>query len=167
MSANADFLNEFNDGFQPHQGQQFPDLSALADGVYDFTILKANLEKTKQQGKNIIKVECRCEQTTQLVEKVYFLDSRENLERFGGDMGTFGFPVGTWGKPGAELGKVVPDAIGKLPGKRFKGTKKTANVGDKTYHNLYVNSRLPDADPAAIPMTASNAGDDGSSDTPF
>ena len=133
-----------------------PSLENLADGSYDFTILTARIKETPQSRDHILECECRCDATNQTVPLAWFIETDEQLGRAMGDLGTLGYPVATWGKAGGPpLEKAIPDAVATLPGKRFKGTKKTTTgkANGKTYHNLYVNSALPGVDPATLPAS--------------
>ena len=155
-NANADcsFLAKFNGKVEPQARSQFPSLENLADGSYDFTILTARIKETPQSRDHILECECRCDATNQTVPLAWFIETDEQLGRAMGDLGTLGYPVATWGKAGGPpLEKAIPDAVTTLPGKRFKGTKKTTTgkSNGKTYHNLYVNSALPGVDPATLP----------------
>lgn len=157
-NANADcsFLAKFNGKVEPQARSQFPSLENLADGSYDFTILTARIKETPQSRDHILECECRCDATNQTVPLAWFIETDEQLGRAMGDLGTLGYPVATWGKAGGPpLEKAIPDAVATLPGKRFKGTKKTTTgkANGKTYHNLYVNSALPGVDPATLPAS--------------
>ncbi len=157
MAVNYD---EFGDNLSPQTGAKFPKLENLADGDYDFTILTANQKETKN-GHDLIELECRCEETNQIVPKTYFVSgdrAQEQIDRFSGDCGTLGFPVGTWGKA-VKLSVAIPQCLKQLAGKRFAGTKKTNRSGEKEYHNLYINAALPDA-PIEAGTPGHNANDE-------
>lgn len=151
MSEYSD-LEAFDDDFTPSQSGYRPGLEAVADGNYDWTILHATLDLTQRTQDRILRLELRCEQTAQVIEYPYFLRGQPQVDRLGGDLSTLGFDVGTWNSAhGKKFSVELPKAITQLPGIRFNGTKKTNSNKDnpeKPYHNLFLNARLPSADPA-------------------
>lgn len=154
--AEYDDLASFDDAFTPQQSSNFrPGLDALAPGSYDFTILSAALDITQKSQDRILRVELRVEQTAQVIEHCYFFQRQESVDRLGGDLATLGFDVGLWKPPHRPFSKELPRALVQLPGRRFKGTKAVNPAKDnsgKLYHNLWINSRLPDG---AVPPTSS------------
>lgn len=145
-TVDAPELEAYDDGFTPQQSSNFrPGLEAVADGSYDFTILTADLGRTAKSNDLILRLELRVESTAQVVEHVYFFNRQENVDRLGGDLSVLGFDVGLWRPPARPFSKELPKAVGQIPGRRFKGTKKSSTKDGKTYQNLYLNARLPDA----------------------
>jgi hypothetical protein len=164
-AANLDELDAYDDGFTPQQFSNFrAGLETVADGDYEWTVLAATLERTSKQNVLIAKAELRVEKTAQVVEYAWLLDAQEKVDRFGGDMAVLGFPVGTWK---GRLSQAIPEAIAGLPGRRFRGTKKTNPSKDpqRPFQNLYVNARLPDAAPGTVAAAGAGAPPgDGSSE---
>lgn len=154
-TANMSYLAKFNGKVEPQTRTQYPSLENLADGNYDLTILSATIKEIRSSGDHVLECECRVEQTNQTVPLSWWIETDEQLARALGDFGTLGYAVATWGKPGGvPFEKAIPEMVATLRGKRFKGTKKTSankNKPEKPYHNLYVNSALPPADPNSLP----------------
>jgi hypothetical protein len=158
--SNFSDLEQFDSAFTPQQSGNFkPGLDALADGIYDFTILASNLDRTPKSNDLIIRVELRVEQTAQVVEFAYFLRDQAQADRLGGDLSILGFPVGTWTpKHGKKFSEELPKAVGQMRGLRFKAQKKanpSKNDPQKIYQNLYLQAKLSNADPHNLPATAS------------
>jgi hypothetical protein len=162
-----DDIARFDHDFTPQQAGNFrPSLEAIPDGDYDWTILTASFDETPKEKKRILRLEVKCEQTTKVVEKVYFFESQQNVDVLGGDLSTLGFDVGEWKAPARPFSQEIHKAIAKLPGMRFRGTKKT----NKQYPNLFITARLADATPAqrAVPSTNGTAANVNQADTiPF
>lgn len=135
------FLDGYAGEFSPQSPSQLPLLDNIPDGDYDCTIVSAVLTETQKQGKDIVKIEVQFDAINKIAEKVYFLGSVENVNRMAGDFGTLGFEVAKWGKE-IKLSDAIPAAVAKLPGYRFKGTKKANASNGKIYHNLYINAPL-------------------------
>ena len=154
-------LEQFDGEFVPQQNPNFqPGLDTIADGSYDWTILHASLDLTPRTQDRLLRLELKCEQTTQVVQHTYFLTGVDRVNMLGGDLATLGFEVGTWtAEHGKKFSQELPKAVAELPGIRFKGTKK-ANPGKndptKVYHNLYVNSRIPGR--VEVPARSGRAG---------
>lgn len=151
--------NQGKTGYAPQTGNQFPSVDNIPPGDYDFTILSAQEKETKEKGYDLIELECRCEQTSQIAPKTYFMTgedgfNQEQLNRFAGDCGTLGFPVGTWAN---DISAGVKAAIKALPGKRFQGTIKAKKNGKG--NNFFINAPLADA-----PKTAGTPGLDPNAD---
>jgi hypothetical protein len=169
------FLDKF-DNVPAVTPSKSPRLEDLADGNYDFTIVSATARTTPKSGSHLIEALCHCEQTGQVVPLTWFLDTADNVARFKGALFTLGYDSARWGTPERPLSAEVKKALATMPGRRFKGAKKTNNKAGKTYHNLYVNSGLPPADPStlaalttleATPAAASTAGGGVTDECPF
>lgn len=178
-TADCSELEAYDDGFTPQQPGQFkPGLDAVTDGDYDWTILTAHLERTPQKNQLILRLDLRVEQTGLVIERPYFFDEQKKIDALGGDLSVLGFDVGQWKAPTRPFSKELPKAVAKLPGIRFKGTKKISpnkQDPDKPWHNLYINARLSDAPAAtfgpnghtAIPTTPTNGVGAGTTTVPF
>jgi hypothetical protein len=166
-------LEQFDGEFTPSAGGRLPNLEAVPPGDYDWTILRAELSTTPKTGDRILRLDLKCEQSGQAVQHVYFFRQQEQVNHLGGDLAVLGFPVGTWTpSQGKKFSAELPKAVGELPGRRFKGTR--ANNKDKadatkTYHNLYLNARLPDADPGTLAQATQPASQpaNGGDEIPF
>jgi hypothetical protein len=162
-AVQASELEAYDDGFTPQQPSNFrPGLEVIADGSYDFMILTADLGRTAKSKELILRLELRVEQTGQVVERAYFFTQQEDVDRLGGDLSVLGFDVGLWKPPTRPFSKELPKAVGQLPGRRFKGTKKANSAKDnsgKVFQNLYVNARLPDAAQGTTTATAPPSGE--------
>lgn len=153
MYGEYEDLASFDGNFSP-QAQFRPGLDTLADGDYDLTVVDAALDKAK--GDRILRLGLRT-QTGMVVERVYWLTTQEAMNRLGADLLALGFPANTWGSGGKTLATELPAAVAKLPGLKFRGTKKAriSAKDNKTYHELYVCGRIQGAPmPAAAPVRA-------------
>ena len=161
-ATNTDYAwaDSYNEAFTPQAGTNYNGLESIADGDYDCTILTAKFDTTKN-GMKILKLEVRFDALGKVAEKPYFFENADNVNRWGGDMATLGFPAGEWGKK-VPLSQAFPLAIAGLPGKRFKGSKKASQSkdGQKTYHNLYVNAPLSANGSAVAPVAYSSPADE-------
>jgi len=162
-----DDLDGFGDQYAPEATGFLPNLEALADGTYDFTILAADVGWSNRRlncGDRLIRIEILAEQVGLRVEHTYWLTRQEGFNQFGFDCAILGLPSATWGKQ-VKLSQAIPEACRSIRGRRFKGSK-THNVGTKvgsdgkvkTYHNLFVNARLPDAQAGTLPPQPVDAG---------
>lgn len=124
----------------------FSRLDTLPDGDYDFEILDAAMDRSFRDQALMLRVLLKvlngpCQDLE--VEHVYWFKSKRNVEFLGGALCTLGFDADRWTavhrrKFSAEL----PRAVEKLPGIRFRGTKKTNKDNGTSFHNLYINARL-------------------------
>lgn len=150
-----DELATFDQGYAPQSGRR-PGLDTLPDGDYDFSIQDAELTRTQKDKELLLKLALRVESSLaemgKVVEKPYFFRTQTSVDILGSDLCTLGFDADRW-KPefGRKFSAELPLVVPKLKGMRFRG-KKTSKVeaGGKTYHNLFVNTKLA-GDPMPIP----------------
>lgn len=170
MSA-FDELKQFDQEFKP-EARNLPNLSALADGDYDFEIVSAVLERTEKTKEVILRVGLKVNGT--LIENAYFFRNQQAVDILGSDLCTLGFDTLEWKPPARPFSHELGLAVPKLPGRKFRGKKVTkANDRDpaKPHHNLYVNSLLGSTpapagySPPVAPAASSYGA--GSSDIPF
>lgn len=167
-----DDLSKFDEQFAPTTTRS-ANLEALTDGSYAFDVAGAELTQTSNSKETLLRLTLKVvsgpSEKDLTVEHTYFFRSQENANRCGGDMKALGFPAEKWvGCFSTELGKAVP----KLPGVRFRATKKTNTRDGKTYHNLNIDGRIaggnppPPGSPSAAPPPpsrnppAANSSDD-------
>jgi hypothetical protein len=165
-------LSQFDNELAPSrpQGSQRAGLDMVADGDYDWTVLSGEIRVTPKSGDTIVALEIRCEATGQVVERASFLSSQQNADILAGDLLTLGFDTPNWkASAGRPFSQELPKALAAVAGRRFRGTKKANNSNGKTYHNLYLNSRLPDAVPGqtASPLNGQLATDQTRDVIPF
>lgn len=152
MSDYSD-LDGYNDEYTPENSGYTPGLDQLPDGAYEFTVLRAEIGWSKRKinsGDRVIRVELQVS-NGMTVEHTYWLNKQRDVNQFGYDCGVLGLASREWGKPAAPLSKALPAACLALRGRRFNGFKSHSkgSQGDKVFHNLAVNCRLPDAATAA------------------
>ena len=157
MSDYSD-LDGFNDEYVPENHGFTPGLDQLPDGPYEFTVVRAEVgwsKRATQNGDRVIRVELSVS-NGMAVEHVYWLNRQKEVNQFGHDCGVLGLDSKSWGKPSAPLSKALPAACLALRGRRFRGFKSSnkGKQGDKVFHNLAVNVRLPDAKPGELAAAA-------------
>jgi hypothetical protein len=156
-----DELNQFDQDFNPSPGRR-PGLEALADGVYDFEVLSADLARTEKTNELVLRLGLKVLATGLVVESTYFFRTQRNVDILGSDLCTLGLDSDQWKAPARPFSRELPTALPRLRGVRFRGKKHQAeNRQDPTkpYHNLYVNQRL-DGPSAPPPAYAPAAADD-------
>lgn len=148
-TAATDFpdLERFDDTYQPAERTGFrPGLEVIPDGPHDFTILSAELTRTKNSNELILRAELRCEDTLQVIERPWFFTNPEAVARLGGDLVLLGFDADRWTSQfGRKFSEELPKAVGKLGGKRFRGTKKIGQQNGKPI--LFIDALLTSSSP--------------------
>jgi hypothetical protein len=158
--ADYSLLSEFDRDFDPGAAGNFrANIGSLPDGEYAFTILGAEFKTPFKDGvrHKIVSMLLHCDQTKQILDFPNFVNSQSNADYVGKMLGTLGFDSENW-KPAqgrsfrSEVSKILETKA--LTGRRFAGTKRTTPdkfVANKSYPNLYVNSRImPDATPEQV-----------------
>lgn len=144
-------------GYDPDKAPLEAD--ALADGEYTF-IIRATDYKNYPAKKTFV-VEIHAEaisgpsgQTGKLVAHRWTLKDKESMTRALRELAKFGFDVNNWGKDGKRpiAGELVKTQH-VFVGMRFSATKET----NGKYHNLRIQSRLPDGKPTIIGPEQLNA----------
>lgn len=141
-----DELARFDDGFTPSSLDIAPGLETLADGEYQFQIAAAEVARTEQTREAIFRMNLLVlagpSGIGSTVERVNFFAKQQNVNILGGDLVALGFDAELWRPPARpfsiEFAKVLP----LLVGVRFQGRKTHKVVGERTYHNLYIRSKL-------------------------
>ena len=148
-------LSRFDDEFHPRAGRK-PGIDSLPDGSYDLEIVEAELARTQEQRLAILRQGLRVlsgPHAGMVVENVYFLETQENRDFLGADLGTLGFDVHEWrAARGRGFSQELPRAVEAMRGRRFRGKKETNKKG---YAALYVHARL---NGTATPMPAATSG---------
>lgn len=166
-------LEQFDNDAIPEQGFR-PGIDCLVNGNYDFTVIDAELKDNPQSGDKILELGIRPDGGCAFTW-AHFLNRQDNVNRLLAVLVTLGFDADRWHpKYGKRFSVELPNAIRWLPGRRFKGTKRSRDAKDgsgKVYHDLYVNARIPDQQqPAAAangPAAAPPPAHAGQNDIPF
>lgn len=142
-----DEIGRFDQDYQvPERDAIMPNLEALADGVYVFEVVKAELSRTRRTNDPIFRLLLRTivgPSVGLTVEHVHFFSSQDNIDRLGADLAAMGFDARTWNPAhGKRFSIELTKAMPKMPGIRFQGQKKTnaSRDGNKQYHNLYITT---------------------------
>lgn len=139
-----DDLASFDDDYKPEKPFR-PGIDTLADGDYEMEIVEANLAHAST-GDRVLNLDLRVNGGT-VVQHTYWLKTQAGMNSLGADLCTLGFDANKWGKTGGKsIKEALPESVKKLPGIRFKCTKKRrdgsgANAG-KVYHDIYINARI-------------------------
>lgn len=145
-------LERFDRDFKPGSGQK-PGLSMLADGEYDFRIVKAETARTEKKRDPIVRIVLQVltkgNHYGTTLERVYFLGTLENTEILGADLVTLGIDADQWAAQGRKFSVELAPALLKIVGVCFMGKKTTKKTDKATYHNLFINERI--APPATFP----------------
>lgn len=136
---NFDDLDQFNENFVPRP-PILPGIEALLNGPYRFTVEAVNCEE--HAGQKMLKCELKVH-TGIVIEKVWWLTSQNNVNRFGADMAALGFDSKLWGTRTQPLSQAIPKTADALLGIVFAAqkTQRTDKEG-KTYHDLIVGGRV-------------------------
>lgn len=134
-------LNGFAAEYQPKHGGFAPDVNTLGNGNYDFEIVKATADKTKN-GDDIFKVQMRVLPGSNEVQKSYWFNGQGDVNRLGADLMALGLETGTIDDLGKTLDGIEGGKI-NLVGVRFRGSKDSyENKDKKTVHTFKVMSKL-------------------------
>lgn len=126
------------------------DLESLPDGKYDIEIVSGEIKKVKEtmivfnfnvKVLNGVNAGFVCQSNARWIKGNNGLDY-DVISRVVADFVTLGIPSSDLegaGKFAANIG----EAITKVVGRKAKAEKKTNESKGKTYHNLYINSLLP------------------------
>jgi hypothetical protein len=142
------------------QAERRPGLDALANGDYDLEVVEAELVLTEKTRDVILRTALRVLPAGGVYEHVYFFRTQEAVNRLGADLVTLGFEVPR------PFSRHLPGIVARLKGVRFRARKAESKGKDgRTFHNLFVNSRLagspvPAAGGAPQPAGASSNSDD-------
>lgn len=156
-------ISRFDANYKPEMPFA-PSLETLPDGEYDFEVVAATLDRTKNTNELILRLSIRA-LAGGVVEWPHFFKTQDSVNRAGANLVAIG--ADCWGK--RPFSQELEDAIPKLPGVRFRANKKTDKGG---YHNLFVVNRLSagpaqqPSRPASTPRHTANA-TTASNEVPF
>ncbi len=156
-------LSRFDEEFEPDDARR-PGVDCLDDGDYDFEIVAAALDRTTLKQELILKMNLKilkgkAAAVGNVVEHGYPLGTSKGCNRLGSDLATLGFDTDLWKAPERPFSVELLKAIPAIKGRCFKGHKQ-ANPGTdregqpKTFHNLYINGRIPSPTSNGAPVSA-------------
>lgn len=141
-----DELDNFGGDYQA-QAKFRPGLETLANGEYDFEFTEAKLDRINDDlvMRTGLKVN-----GARVIERVWWLNTQDALNRFGADMLALGFDADRWGPANNRpLSREVPKVVARLPGVRFRGTKASRPKLDfakqptgEHWHDLHISGRV-------------------------
>ncbi len=130
--------------------QRAAGLDGLPDGKYDIQIVSGDLKKL-DDGKIVFNFSVKiiggsnagfvCQSDARWVKGEKGLNY-DAINRIVSDLVTLGIPAGDWKGPG-EFAANIASALTLVAGRKAKAQKVSKDSMGKTYHNLYINSLLP------------------------
>jgi hypothetical protein len=148
-------MSDFWDAIEPYNnvapaeregGPQRSDVGTLPEGDYEFEVADAAQKmggRKDQPAQPMLVLGCRVVLPSThaglVLERLYWLSDEGAVGRCFADLVILGMDGTT------QFGPTLKEFLPKLPGRRFKGTRKDGGVNQKTggpFHNLYVNQLL-------------------------
>lgn len=159
------FLDSFGAEYKPESSFR-PGLNTLADGVYDFEVLSASLDRTPKSGDNICRVALRV-LGGGVVEWTHFLKNQRAINNLCATLSALGFDAEKWGPAyNRPLSVEIPRAVDRLKGIRFRAAKETRReskpgAADTLYHDLHVSGRVDGRTMPPLPPPVPHANGSG------
>lgn len=130
--------------------QRSAGLDSLPDGKYDVQIVSGDLKKL-DDGKIVFNFSIKiiggsnagfiCQSDARWIKGADGINY-DAINRIVSDLVTLGVPAGDWKGPG-EFAANITAALTLVAGRKAKVQKVSKEKLGKTYHNLYINSLLP------------------------